>query len=104
MRRSSHLNKGVAGMLSRKTSIGVFVALTLVVGGAAACSSSKKSSSTGGSASGSAAGSASGSAAGGDAQSRIASLLNPPTSINITTPLSKKPAAGKNIALVESAE
>jgi ribose transport system substrate-binding protein len=85
-------------MLSRKAAIGVLVALTLAAGGTAACSSSKKSSGTGGGG-----GSASG-GGGSEAQSRIESLLKPPTSINITTKLKQKPASGKTIALVQSSE
>ena len=84
-------------MLSRKAIIGVFVALTLTVGGAAACSSSKKSSSSGG---------GSGTAGGGSAQAQanIEALLKPPTSINITQPLTKKPPTGKKICITQSSE
>ena len=87
-------------MLSRKATIGVFVTLTLTVGGAAACSSSKSSSGGGGSSS-SAAGGGGGSA---QAQSNIEPLLKPPTSINITTPLAKKPPTGKKICIAQSSE
>src|SRR6185295_9272247 len=88
-----HSNEGVAGMLSRKAIIGVFVALTLTVGGAAACSSSSKSSSSGGGGGGSA-----------QAQANIEALLKPPTSINITQPLTKKPPTGKKVCLSQSSE
>jgi ribose transport system substrate-binding protein len=77
------------------------VALTLTVGGAAACSSSKSSSSGGGGGGSSAAGGGGGSA---QAQSNIEPLLKPPTSINITTPLGKKPPTGKKICLSQSSE
>src|SRR6185312_8347173 len=100
-----HSNEGVAGMLSRKAIIGVFVALTLTVGGAAACSSSKKSSSSGGGGGGGSA-SAGGGGGGGSAQAQanIEVLLKPPTSINITQALTKKPPTGKKICLSQSSE
>jgi ribose transport system substrate-binding protein len=81
------------------------IALTAMVGAAAACSSSggggDKTTGAGG-------GTASGTAGGGggmaEAKATVAKYSNPPTSINITTPLSKKPATGKKIIVVESAE
>jgi ribose transport system substrate-binding protein len=93
-------------MLSRKATIGAVAALTLALSGTAACSSSKKSSTTGGGGGSTGGGStgSTGSGGGSDAQSKIASLLNAPTSINITTPLGKKPPTGKTIAITQSSE
>src|SRR6478609_4179745 len=97
-----HSNEGVAGMLSRKAIIGVFVALTLTVGGAAACSSSKKSSSSGGGGGGGGSASAGGGGGSAQAQANIEALLKPPTSINITKALTKKPPTGKKICITQS--
>ena len=88
-------------MLSPKATIGVFVALTLTVGGAAACSSSKSSSSGGTGGGSSSAGGGGGSA---QAAANIEPLLKPPTSINITQALTKKPATGKKICITQSSE
>ena len=93
-------------MLSRKAIIGVFVALTLTVGGAAACSSSSKSSSSGGGGGGGSGTTAGGGGGGGSAQAQanIEALLKPPTSINITQKLTKKPPTGKKICITQSSE
>jgi len=91
-------------MLSRKAIIGVFVALTLTVGGAAACSSSKKSSSSGGGGGGGSASAGGGGGGSAQAQANIETLLKPPTSINITQALTKKPPTGKKICLSQSSE
>ncbi|HEU5267721.1 MAG TPA: substrate-binding domain-containing protein [Jatrophihabitans sp.] len=96
--------------MSRRAPIALMVAVVLAAGSAAACSSSGKGGG-GGTGSGTAPATSGGTATGGGggsgkaaAQARVDALLKAPTSINITTPVSKKPAAGKTIALVESAE
>ena len=85
----------------RKT-LGVVIAVTsaLVI---AACSSSS-SSSTSGSGASSSSSSASGSASSGvtAAKAYEAQWLNAPTSINVTTPLKSKPAAGKLLVGLDS--
>jgi len=91
-------------MLSRKAIIGVFVALTLTVGGAAACSSSKESSTSGGGGGGGSASAGGGGGGSAQAQANIETLLKPPTSINITQALTKKPPTGKKICLSQSSE
>ncbi len=90
-------------MRSRTAMIGTLAVLTLTVSSAAACSSSGG----GGTSSAPAGNSGSASQSGGgtsDLAAKIAPLLKAPTSIGITTPLSKKPETGKTVVIVESAE
>src|SRR5438105_6321624 len=95
----------------RKT-LGAIIALTSALG-VAACSSSSSSSSSGAGGGGSSSSSSSSSSSGGGggasgssgvtaAKAYEAQFLNSPTSIGITTPLSKKPASGKLLIGLDS--
>jgi ribose transport system substrate-binding protein len=93
-------------MRIRTKALGTAVALTLTLGTASACSSSSSgggSKTTGGGGT-SAGGGGGGNAGMAQAQATVEQYSKTPASINITTPLSKKPATGKKIIVVESSE
>jgi ribose transport system substrate-binding protein len=92
-------------MLVTRRAFGAVAVAALTIATAAACSSSGSGDTkTGGAASGTAGSGGGGSSAMAQAKATVAQYSKPPTSINITTPLSKKPATGKKIIVVESAE
>jgi ribose transport system substrate-binding protein len=83
-------------MRSPRASLGAVLALAVTLTGATACgSSSSGNGATGAKASASA-------SQGSAAADAVKPFLSPPTSIPITTPLSKKPAAGKRLIVTEN--